>query len=297
MKKYLLITIFSFAFFGSLLAQNAVFTIILNKGDNTFGSGTDFNPVLLGTTLLENDVLKVVDDGYVALVNDATGSSLELKKAGNYPVKEMEQMIAEQSTSVLAKYGKFLMDKLNPEDVGNQNLNVTGAVERGEEGLIRIYWPSVMNVFGDEAIITWQQTANFKDYILTVKNMFDEILEENHVQGMSYTLKLDKDKLKEEKLMIINVRLQGNDGVHSRDYGIKRLSKEARITIEQEFLNLKMDAQDANVLNMLLLASFFEENQLLVDAITFYNQAIVLSPDPEGIQKLYVDFLNRNGLN
>lgn len=297
MKKYFLISIITFVCFGSLIAQNAVFTIILNKGENTCGSGTDFNPVLLGSLLIENDALNVTDKGYVALVHVATGSSLELNSVGVYTVQDMEQMIAEQSSTVLAKYGKFLMDKLNPEDVGNQNLNVTGAVERGEEGLIKIFWPSVMNVYGDVAAVTWQQVGEFKDYVVTIKNMFDEELEESHVHGISYTLELDKDNLKEEKLMIINVHVKGNDGVHSRDYGIKRLSAEARMTIEQEFENLIMDAQEENVLNKVLLASFFEEHQLLVDAITYYNQAIVLSPDPDGIQKLYDDFLQRNGLN
>lgn len=297
MKKYVLISIINFVCFAGLWAQDVVFTIILNNGENTISSGTDTNPVLLGSSLVENDVLNVVDEGYVALVQDETGSSLELNSAGVYSISEMEQMIVDQSSTVLAKYGKFLMDKLNPEDVGNQNLNVTGAVERGEEGLIKIYWPSVMNVFGEQAIVTWQQVDGFKDYVVSIKNMFDELLEESPIQGTRFTLELDKGKFKEEKLMIINVRVKGNEGIYSRDYGIKRLSTAERITIEQEFENLKMDAKEENVLNKLLLASFFEENQLLVDAITYYNQALVISPDPEGIQKLYDDFLLRNGLN
>jgi hypothetical protein len=297
MKKYLLISIISIACFGSLIAQNAVFTIILNKGENTFGTNGEFNPVLLGGALSENDVLKVIDNGYIALVHDATGSSLELKKEGVYSVEEMEQMISEQSSTVLAKYGKFLMDKLNPDDTSNQNLNVTGAVERGEEGLIKIFWPSVMNVYGDRAVVTWQQVEGFKGYVVSIKNMFDELLEESSVHGTSITLELDKGKLREEKLMIINVRVKGNEGIYSRDYGIKRLSPNARILIENEFENLEMHTKEENVLNKLLLASFFEEHQLLVDAITFYNQALVISPDPEGIRRLYNDFLQRNGLN
>lgn len=297
MKKYFLISIITFVCFGSIFAQNAVFTIILNKGDNTCGSGGDFNPVLLGGNLLANDILKVADNGYVALVHDSSGSSLEIKSAGDHSVSEMEQMIVEQSSTLLAKYGKFLMDRMKPDDLGNQNLNVTGAVERGEEGLIKIFWPSIMNVYGDEAVITWRQVDGFVDYVVSIKNMFDEKLEENNVQGMSFTLELDNVKLKEEKLMIINVRVKENDGVHSRDYGIKRLSPEARLPIEQEFENLKMDAKEENVMNKVFLASFFEEHQLLVDAITYYNQAVAISPDPDGIQKLYNDFLERNRLN
>ncbi len=297
MKTYLLISIITFACLGSLLAQNGELTIILNKGDNTYSSGADYNPVLLGATLSANDILRVTDNGYVALVQEETGASLELKSAGDYSVMEMEQMILEQSSTLLAKYGKFLMDKLNPDDVGNQNLNVTGAVERGEEGLIKIFWPSVIDVYGSKAVVSWQKVDGIMDYIVTIKNMFDEILEENEVNGMHFAMKLDQGKLKDEKLMIINVRVMENDGVYSRDYGIKRLSEEARMIIDTEFETLEVDAQEENVLNKLMLASFFEEKHLLVDAVTYYNEALVISPDPEGIQRLYDDFLQRNGLN
>ena len=296
MKKLVLISLISCFIFSSLFAQEGVFSVILNKGENTYREGTTTNPVLLGTSLSENDVLNVADGGYVALVHEATGSSLELTTDGDYSVKEMEQMISDQSSTVLAKYGKFLMNKLNPEDDGNQNLNVTGAVERGEEGLIKIYWPSVMDVYGDEAIVTWQQTDDIKDYIVTIKNMFDEVIDEKPVTGTTFKMVLDKGKLKDEKLMIINVRAKGNEGVYSRDYGIKRLSPEVKESIRKEFENLKMVANTENALNKLLFASFFEENQLLVDAITYYNQALVISPDPDGFTKLYDNFLQRNGL-
>ena len=43
--------------------------------------------------------------------------------------------------------------------------------------------------------------------------------------------------------------------------------------------------------------SFFEENLLIADAITYYNQALVLSPDPDGFNKLYDSFMVRNGLS
>ena len=67
-------------------------------------------------------------------------------------------------------------------------------------------------------------------------------------------------------------------------------------SIGKEFENLKMVANTENALNKLLFASFFEENQLLVDAITYYNQALAISPDPDGFTKLYDNFLQRNGL-
>ena len=296
MKKLVLISFINCFIFGSVLAQERVFSVILNKGENTCGAGTTFNLVLSGTSLSNDDMLKIVDSGYVALVHEPTGSSLELNNVGVFSVKEMEQMISGQPSTVLAKYGKFLLEKLNPDDVGNQNLNVTGAVERGEEGLIKVYWPSITDVYGNEAIVTWQQTDDTNEYIVTVKNMFEELIEEYPVKGTTFTLKMDHGKLKGEKLLIINVRAKENEEVCSMDYGIKRVSAEVRKIIGQEFENIIKVANEESALNKLLIASFFEKNQLLVDAITYYNQALVISPDPDGFNKLYENFLSRNGL-
>lgn len=296
MKKLALITLFNCFVMGSLVAQDAVFSVILNRGGNTSGTGTSFDAVLVGASLSKDAVLRIVDGGYVALVHEQTGSSLELSASGDYTVAELEQKISDQSSSLLSKYGKFLVGKLNPEDEGNQNLNVTGAVERGEAGLIKIYWPSIMDVYGDEAVVTWQRADEFDEYVVTIKNMFDDIILEKTVNGTSYTMKLDDEKMKNEKLMILNIKVKENEGYYSRDYGIKRLSAKEQTSIGQEFEELIKVANDENSLNKLFIASFFEEHQLLVDAITYYNQALAISPDPEGFNKLYNNFLRRNGL-
>jgi hypothetical protein len=44
------------------------------------------------------------------------------------------------------------------------------------------------------------------------------------------------------------------------------------------------------------LAGAFEQNKLLIDAITAYQDAIKLAPDVDSYKELYKDFLIRNGL-
>ncbi len=296
MKRVLLILIIQGVLVGSLMAQQSVFSVILNKGENTYGSGSAFAPVLLGSALTKDDELKVASDGYVALVHESTGSSLELKQSGQFTVSELEQRVSDQTSTVLDKYGKFLMDKLNLSSNGNQNLNVTGAVERGEEGLIKVYLPSAMDVFGNEAVVSWQQTDDIKDYVLTIKNMFDEVIDEQTVRGTSFTMDMEGANLKKESLMIVNVRAKGNDEVYSRDYGIKRLSDDAKASLNDEYSDIIQMGSSEDSLNKLLLATFFEENELLVDALTYYRKAMALSPDSLGFAKLYEGFLKRNGL-
>lgn len=296
MKKLFLVSLFSFSFFGFLLAQQTVFTIILNKGDNTYGSESQFRPVVLGGSLIKNDVLNLSEGGYVALVHDSLGSSLELNGSGTYAVIELEQKIKDQSNSVLAKYGKFLLRKLNPESDGNQNLNITGAVERGDNGLINVYLPKITDVYGDELIISWRKTDNVKDYILTIRDKLDEIITEVHVNGTKYKMVLDHSHLKNEKMMIVSVRAKDNNELLSKDYGIKRISDFQSQSMGIEFANLKKVSKSDNALINLLIASFFEENKLLADAITYYHQALAMTPDSDGMVILYDNFLYRNGL-
>lgn len=296
MKKLTFLIAISFSFMCSLMAQNQSFTIILNKGDNQHISDASTQPLLLGETLSSNEQLTVAEGGYVALVHEESGSSLELKEAGTYLVADLERQIAAQSNTVFSKYGKFLMSKLNPEGTGNQNLNVTGAVERGEDGFINVYLPKVTDVFENELLVAWQQADEVHNYILTIRNHRDEIIEQKKVIGNKYILSFDKAPLKDLKLMTINIIAEDESFLSSKDYGINRISADQKLDIENEYMNLKNVARSENVLDKLLIATFFEENELLGDAITYYDRAFALSPDENGIDRLYNNFLYRNNL-
>lgn len=296
MKKLTFLIAISFSFMCSLMAQNQSFTIILNKGDNQHISDASTQPLLLGETLSSNEQLTVAEGGYVALVHEESGSSLELKEAGTYLVADLERQIAAQSNTVFSKYGKFLMSKLNPEGTGNQNLNVTGAVERGEDGFINVYLPKVTDVFENELLVAWQQADEVQNYILTIRNHRDEIIEQKKVIGNKYILSFDKAPLKDLKLMTINIIAEDESFLSSKDYGINRISADQKLDIENEYMNLKNVARSENVLDKLLIATFFEENELLGDAITYYDRAFALSPDENGIDRLYNNFLYRNNL-
>jgi hypothetical protein len=296
MKKLTFLIAISFSVFYSVMAQKEAFTIILNKGENKHISGSSAQPLILGETLNTDEKISVAKGGYVALLHEQSGSSIELKDAGTYTVAELEQQIAEQSNSVFSKYGKFLMSKLNPEGTGNQNLNVTGAVERGDAGFINVYLPKVTDVFESELLVVWQQPDEVQNYIVTIKNHRDEVISQKRVKGNKYKLSFDQAPLKDLKLMTINITADDNSKFTSKDYGINRISAEQKRDLEKEYSSLKKVARSENVVDKLLIATFFEENELLGDAINYYDQALALSPDVNGFDRLYNNFLYRNNL-
>lgn len=296
MKRIILSSIFSLVFSGVLFSQEAVFSVILNKGDNFLSSQNEKSSIRLGAKLMSSDYIQIEPNGYVALVHEQSGASVELAKEGIYKISQLESKLRLQPTTVLAKYGKFLMKKLNPDDEGNQNLNVTGAVERGDIGLLKVDLPKVNDLYGNRVFITWNQADDIQDYVVTIKDKLDEMIVQRSVKGTSMVMDLDEPRLRDEKMIIFSVHAQNNEDLRSPDFGIKRLDDKSSQLIGNELANLKMVANSEKVVDHLLIASFFEENQLIADAITYYHVARSISPDADGFNKLYENFLLRNGL-
>ena len=295
MKKVVLILVMC-AIVGSLSAQDAVFSVLLNKGQNSYGVQDNYQPILLGSGLKADETVNVVSNGYLALVHEQSGASIELLQKGSYSVAEIENEVLDQPTSVMAKYARFLIKKLHPDEKGRQNLNVTGAVERGEAGIIEVDLPNVNDVYSDEVIISWKRADDIVDYTLTIKDKLDETILKLPVKGTSYKLNLNRQELESHKMIILNVKAVDNTELRSPDYGIKRLDAKESKAIKDEFASLKSVANSDNVVDKLLIASFFEENKLFADAITYYKEAEALSPDPDGLATLYDNFMSRNGL-
>ncbi len=279
-----------------LIAQNSGLTVILNKGHNTHISANTSNSVLLGTTLKGDDRVTIGANGYMALLDKASGLTIELEDAGTYQVADLHKKLAGQPNSALSKYGKYLAGKLMPDDDNSQNLNVTGAVERGEEGFINVYFPKVTEVYSDQLLIAWQSVDDMDHYQLTIKNHRDEIVSRVRVKGNKYVLSFKELPYRDMKLLSFNIQGEGKSVFLSKDYGIKRMPESERRDIDAEFKNITALAQNDNVLGKLLIASFFEEHKLLADALAYYDQASTIAPDASGFNQLYHNFLSRNNL-
>ena len=297
MKQKLLFVIATMLVIGQSIAQDGVFTIILNKGSNSISNDKMSKSITVGATVNQDQSLKVAEDGYIALLHNETGSGLELNQAGEYKISDLQAVVANKENSLLSKYGKFLMTSLMNQADKNQNLNVTGAVERGAETIIPVFLPKITDVYGSELLVTWKSMDNINDYIITVRNKMDQTIFQKTVTGSRFVLQLDGNAFAQESMFILNVQAKNQDVFASRDFGIRRVEGTYRETIKQQYSNLLQTADTENTtLGQLLIASFFEEHQLTADALSYYESAVKTSPDPIGFAVLYDSFLARNGL-
>jgi len=283
---------------STLLAQGYEFRVMINKGPNKFrSSGSDWTALKAGVRLQKGDDLQIADGGYIGLVHNS-GRTLEFKEPGDHKITDLAAKLG-SGTSVANKYVDFVLNKMAPEkreENRRKYASVTGAVERAtDDAGIKVLMPTSADIYSPEAIIAWIGDENQK-YQVTIKNMFDEVIMSEQTNNSWYKVNFDAEKLSKERLVIFNVSLADNKDVKSGDYGIKRLSADEAQKFEGELNDLKSNLDEESSLNKLILAEFFEQNKLLIDANTNYVLAMQLSPDVEYFKEVYDEFKMRNGL-
>lgn len=292
MKK-ILSSIFAIIIASVATAQDYAFKVLANKGSNEVRSGTAWVPLKTGASLRAGDELKLGDNGYIGLVHN-TGKPLEVKKSGSYPVALLESQV-QKGSGVLIKYTDFILSSNSPEAKKNM-LSATGAVDRGEYHAIRVVLPEHSGIYHNVATVGWGGDDIKAPYLITVLNMFDEELAIYETSQTSVQLDLNDPKFAKENAVLIDVRSKADPKQTSKRHMIKKLASADQAGIRNSLTQINTDVQDETALNKFILAGFYEQNKLYIDAITAFEDAIRLAPDVTAYQELYAAFLKRNGL-
>jgi hypothetical protein len=285
---FLLISFISLISYGQAAYS---FKVIANKGTNQVKNGENVLPIKAGASLKETDELIIGDNSYLGLVSSA-GKPLELKKAGNYKVSVLTSQLKNGSSSVLNKYADFVLSS-NAEQKKNR-LSATGAVHRATEtSAISVMLPDNQNatVFNTNAIINWDGSKVQGPYVVTVKNMFEDKLDQ--FETPETTLEVDLSKYSNETAILVDVASKANPKMGSKDYTIRKMAPADQEKVKVQLTEIKSEVEEETALSHYLMAAFYEENKLLIDAIVSYEKAVKLEPS---YKESYDEFLIRNGL-
>lgn len=295
LKLSLLTTFLGFSVLVS--AQDYAFKVLANKGNNEIKSGDTWQPLKTGASLKAGDEVKLGDNAYIGLVHK-TGKPVEVKEAGVYPVSDLESKVG-TGTSVLNKYTDFILSS-NDAEAKKNRLSATGAVHRDitTGAAIKLFLPDNQHagIFSDIAFINWDGSKVAGPYIVTVKNMFEDILVKEETAETSYKLDLSNAKYVNENALLIEVSAKADPKQISKPHLIKRLSPAEEQSISAAMKEVTAEITEDTPLNKLIVAGFYEQHNLLIDAITSYEQAIEMAPDVPTFQESYDEFLSRNNL-
>ena len=287
------------AFLGILLvvcgcaqAQDYAFKVLVNKGKNELKSGNNWQQLKVGLSLKSADELKISENSYLGLVH-VSGKALELKQSGNYKVMDLAAKV-NGGSSVLNKYTDFI---LSSNTSPKNRLAATGAVDRGVDN-IHVYLPKPEQavVYNDKVIIQWETEHAPAPYVVTFKSMFDDELNKLETAENSITIDLNDQNFDNEDNIIVEVASKTDKNKISAKYTLKKLSRADKERIQSSLTEISKSTAEENAVNKLIMAGFYEQNNLLIDAATAYQEAIKLAPDVPQYVEGYNDFLLRNAL-
>lgn len=285
-------------------AQGYVFKVLANKGDNSVKiEGADWTKLKTGQSLNSGDELKLSEEAYLGLMHNS-GKTLEVKTPGSHTVSGLAANLKSKNTSVASKYADFVMNKMS-EDEGSgdyrKSMGATGAVDRAlaSGASIKIMALSSSEIINNEVILRWnepKQEGEIEDltYELTFSNLFDETIATETVDKTSYLLDRSKEPFAGQNFIKVKVQVKGED-LKSDDYAITIKPEEETAEIKETLEQLKSEIEGESAMDKLIMAAFYEDNDLLLDALTAYEQAIQKAPNVPVFEKAYEDFLIRNG--
>lgn len=298
MKKHTLVLLTAlFALSTSLIyAQDYAFKVLANKGNNEMKSGQTWQPLKTGASLKSGDEVKLGDNAYIGLVH-ISGKPVEVKEAGVYTVSVLESKVG-NATSVLNKYTDFI---LSSNSAGGQKnrLSATGAVHRAVSNApIRLMLPDNQSagIYNKTAVINWDASNVAGPYVITLKNMFEDILQKAETAETTYKIDLSDAKFANENAILIEVSAKADPSQVSKQHIIKKLSPAENEQIATALKDLTPVLSEETAMNKVYLAGFYEQHKLLIDAIAAYEQALKLQPDVESFKESYNEFLVRNSL-
>lgn len=285
-------------------AQEYVFKVLANKGENSVKiEGADWTSLKTGQSLNSGDELKLSEEAYLGLMHNS-GKTLEVKTPGSHTVSGLAANLKSKNTSVASKYADFVMNKMSDDEGSGdyrQSMGATGAVDRAlaSGASIKIMALSSSEIINDEVILRWnepKQEGEIEEleYELTFSNLFDETIATKTVEKTSYLLNRSKEPFKGQNFIKVKVQVKGED-LKSDDYAITIKPEEETAEIKETLEQLKSEIEGESAMDKLVMAAFYEDNDLLLDALTAYEQAIQMAPNVPVFEKAYEDFLIRNG--
>ncbi|HWA33585.1 MAG TPA: hypothetical protein VG737_05625 [Cyclobacteriaceae bacterium] len=277
-------------------SQDYAFKVLANKGANEFKSGDSWQALKTGASLKAGDELKVTENAYLGLVH-ASGRPMELKQAGNYKVADLAAKMSGSGTGVLNKTVDFILSS-NSAEAKKNRLSATGAVHRGAPTMLNVFLPPPQSasIYGKTMVVEWETPKAGGPYVVSLKNIFEEELTKFETPETMIHIDLSDPKLANESAFLVEVSSKADGNTKSEGKVVKRLPAADLERVKKAYSEISGDVKDESAFNKFIQAGFYEQNGLLIDALTAYEDAIKMAPDVDDFKTARDEFLLRNKL-
>jgi hypothetical protein len=173
-------------------------------------------------------------------------------------------------------------------------------VSRGDSYAIKMMLPDnqYSGIYNTAATISWDGSVVSGPYTVTLRNMFDDELNKFDTPETNFNIDLTEARYAKESAILIEVRSKADPKQVSKQHLIKRLSSAEQANVKKLRVDVDKDlgGETMTPVGQYILAGFYEENNLLIDAVTSYEEAIRLAPDVPTYKESYEEFLLRHNM-
>jgi hypothetical protein len=274
-------------------AQDYEFKVLVNKGNNEVKTASGWQTLKIGASLKSEDQIKTSPNSYVGMMHKS-GKPVELKDAGTYKLIDLASKL-DGNNSIMTKYADFILS--SNDDKRSNRLEATGAVHRGLTK-VKVFTPTAKRevIYGDELILHWSNEQAAGPYSIRFNSLFGDELDRLETSENHIIVKLGNAQFQHEDNILVSIVPVNEPAKVSEEFTLKRASKADKERIKVLLAEASPLVEEGSALSKLLLARYFEENGLLIDAATNYQQAVLAEPAVDSYKQYYEAFLVRNGL-
>ena len=282
---------------GTIWAQAPAYTfkVLVSKGKAEIKSVDTWQTIKVGASLKATDEIKISENSYLGLIH-ANGKPLEVRDAGSFRVSELVSRLGTGS-SVMNKYTDFILSS-NQEK--KSRLSATGAVHRGIKDVIILYLSGTdkADLYGDKIGLQWEAIDIPGPYEVIFTDLSEEDrLAKFETNEKQFTVPVNEGLLKNESILLVKVVSKSNPGQGSKSYMIRKVGPSDKQKFTKSISEFRGSLDENTALGKYIMAGYYEENFLLNDAVTAYQEAIKLAPDVEEYKLAYNEFLVRLGFD
>lgn len=301
--------IFSFLMLcvGTLSAQDFLFKVTASKGGNQINSKGSWTALESGKRVYTGGKIKVVSGGYISMIHNS-GKPMELKAPGTYDAQELAKKFDQKSSGFASRYSNFVLAGMDNTG-GTGNANMTGAAHRGplessdSDVNLELYSINIEGFDGNHilksepSLIKWDvdESGESDSYTIQLLDLEEQVVFTNEVSTNEAVLDFTSVSLPDQAYLLVVVG-KDNDKAKSKRALLKMLSKDDAKKAEEDLSKLKAELDLTAAIDNLVMASYYEEKSMYLNAVACYEKALEIAPGVESYEKAYNNYLIRIGV-
>ena len=294
----------------SARSQDFEFKILALKGNiEVKVPKAEWKKIKTGDNINIDDIIKVPKNSYIGLMHKS-GRTIEIREEGDFKTKELAEKLSSHKTTFSKRFAKYVADEIaGGESVMKgsnyrESMQKPGSVERGivdefDPNKIRITLnaPRKFTALQPVVILQWNKVTGVTKYSFRLSDRFDRPVFSKEVGDTMIALDLAPLDIEKDVYYFWKVTSIAGVGAESETACFLFPSFEKMAAKRDSIEMLRSELEDeTSPLNQLIMATYLEENQLILESMDAYKKAIKLAPGVEEFKQVYDKFLKRYGI-